>query len=340
MRVGSGKFTYELAEGWGRLPTGWSLGEVAAVAVDSRDRVYVFNRSAHPIIVFDREGNFLTSWGEGLFTTPHGIYIGPDDSVYCADASDHTVRKLTPDGKLLMTLGQKDHPSDTGYDGQNLASIKRGAGPFNRPTNIALSPSGEIYVSDGYGNARVHKFSPDGKLLKSWGEPGTGPGQFNLPHGICVDKRGVVYAGDRQNDRIQVFSPEGEFVTQWTEVIRPNDLWLDAEENLFVAGLGLPPTPVGKATLSHVSSYSLDGKLLARLGGEEVDTSTEAGQGLVAQAGGGLSWLTGRGIFYAAHAVRADSRGDLYVGEVTISAFRGTAPPGAHVFQKFIRVST
>ena len=339
MRLGKGKFTYQLAEGWGQLPAGWTLGEVPGVAVDSRDRVYVFNRSAHPVIVFDQEGRFLTSWGEGIFRVPHGIYIGPDDAVFCVDVGDHTVKKLTTEGTPLMTLGQENHPSNTGYDGQNVASIKRGAGPFNRPTSVALAPSGEIYVSDGYGNARVHKFSAEGRLLQSWGEPGTGPGQFNLPHGICVDKRGLVYVGDRLNDRIQVFSSDGEFITQWTDIPRPNDLWLDQKEALFVAGLGLPPTPTSKGSLSHVSIYSLEGTLLARLGGEGVDEAEMAPRELVAQYTGSGSWLTGGGLFHAAHAVRADSRGDLYVGEVSISAFRGAAPPGIHVFQKFLRVS-
>ena len=151
---------------------------MAGVATDSQDRVFVFNRSEHPVIVYERDGRFLGSWGEGVFTRPHGITIH-DDVVYCADDTDHTVRAFTLDGKLLWTLGTLNQPSDTGYSPEgraNLLSIKRGAGPFNRPTRLAVAPNGELYVSDGYGNARIHRFSADGKLIQSWGEPGTGAG--------------------------------------------------------------------------------------------------------------------------------------------------------------------
>jgi DNA-binding beta-propeller fold protein YncE len=169
-------------------------------------------------MVFDREGNLLTSWGEGLFKRAHGSRIGRDGSVYCTDDSNHTVFKFTPEGKLLLMLGNKDHPSDTGYVQQgglyeSLATIKRGGPPFNRPTGVALSSSGEIYVSDGYGNSRVHKFTPAGTLLFSWGEPGIAPGQFRLPHSVWVDKQERVWVCDRENNRIQIFDARGEFLS-------------------------------------------------------------------------------------------------------------------------------
>src|SRR5262249_26447339 len=147
--------------------------EVAGVATDSQDRVYVFNRGDHPLMVFNRDGTFVKSWGEGLFKRPHGIIIGPDDSVYCTDDFDHTVRKFTPDGRLLMTLGTSGQPSDTGATSVDFRTILRAGPPFHYPANVALSPEGNIFVSDGYGNARIHKFSSDGRLLSSWGEPGT-----------------------------------------------------------------------------------------------------------------------------------------------------------------------
>jgi glucose/arabinose dehydrogenase len=163
--------------GWERLPVGYSHPDVAAAAVDSRGDVYLFCRAEHPVLVYERDGRFLRSWGEGLFSTrTHGITIGPDDSVYCVDDAGHSVRRFTRDGRLLQTIGPSGVPSDSGYDGADLTTIVRGAPPFNRPTNLAVAPSGDLYVSDGYGNARVHRFTPDGRLLASWGEPGTRPG--------------------------------------------------------------------------------------------------------------------------------------------------------------------
>ena len=144
--VGSGEHRYEVIENWGRLPDGWHYGEVAAVGVDSKDNVYVFARSEHPMMVFDRDGNFLRSWGEGLFHRPHGVHLAPDDTIYCTDDGDHTVRRLTLEGKLLLEIGVPGEPAPL-YGGD----------PFNRCTHTALSPEGDIYVADGYGNARVHK---------------------------------------------------------------------------------------------------------------------------------------------------------------------------------------
>jgi streptogramin lyase len=180
--LGQGRFRYEVAGDWGKLPDGWELKDVAAIAVDKQDRVYVFNRGAHPMVVFDREGKFLRSWGEGVFTRAHGVHIGPDENLYCTDDGDHTVRKCTLEGKILLTIGIPGKP----------APYMSGE-PFHRCTHTALSPRGDIYVSDGYGNARVHKYSPDGKLLLTWGEPGCDPGQFNIPHNICADMDGWVY---------------------------------------------------------------------------------------------------------------------------------------------------
>ena len=142
MLVGDKALTFELVPDWEQLPSGWTHGDVAGVATDSADRVFVFNRSAHPIIIYDRDGRFVASWGEAMFTRPHGITIH-DDVVYCADDTDHTVRALTLDGQLLWSLGTLNQPSDTGYSPEgrsNLLSIKRGAGPFNRPTRLAVAP--------------------------------------------------------------------------------------------------------------------------------------------------------------------------------------------------------
>src|SRR5262249_5651506 len=159
------------------------------------------------------------------------------------DDGNHTVRKFTPQGELLLTLGTAGVPSDTGYVGPQpgisgstlLGTIKRGGPPFNCPTNLAFAPNGEFYVSDGYGNARVHRFTPDGTLLQSWGEPGAEPGQFNLPHGIAVHPDQRVFVADRENDRIQIFSPDGGFLDQWLDVQRPTQLLIGADGVVHVA---------------------------------------------------------------------------------------------------------
>ena len=196
--LGSGEHRYRVVENWAKLPQGWSFKDVAAVGVDSKDQVYVFNRGEHPMMVFDREGNFLRSWGEGVFRRAHGLDIDANDTLYCTDDGDHTVRKCTTAGRIELTIGIPGKP----------APFMSGE-PFHRCTHTALSPKGDIYVSDGYGNARVHKFSPAGKLLTSWGESGTEPGQFNIAHNIATDADGWVYVADRENHRVQVFDGDG-----------------------------------------------------------------------------------------------------------------------------------
>jgi DNA-binding beta-propeller fold protein YncE len=326
MIVGEGELQYELVEGWEQLPPGWSHGDVAGVATDSEDRVYVFNRSEHPLIVYERDGRFLGSWGEGIFTRPHGITITQDDLVYCADDTDHTVRKFTLEGKLLQTLGRPNQPSDTGYaPGTDLQTIRRGGGPFNRPTRLSVAPDGSLYVSDGYGNARVHRFSAAGDLIASWGEPGTGPGEFNLPHSVWVHTDGRVFVCDRENDRVQIFSPSGEYLDAWTNVTRPGDLFIDRDERVY---LGEMSWESGDASLAgrvwpedrtaQVSVRDIDGQLLARWGGPDPCAP---------------------GSFASPHGLWVDSRGELYVAEVTHTALSrsGRYRPECHSLQKFAR---
>jgi DNA-binding beta-propeller fold protein YncE len=314
---------------WAKVPAGWTWQEVTAVAVDSQDRAFVFNRGDHPVMVFNRDGSFLKSWGEGVFTSPHGITIGPDDSVYCTDHFDHTVRKFTPDGQLLMTLGKSGQPSSTGATSIDFRTIRHAGPPFYFPTNVAIGPHGEIFVTDGYGNARVHKFSPDGTLPTSWGTPGGDAGQFRIPHGIAIDQRGVLFVADRENSRIQLFSQEGEFLDQWTDVARPQQIAFDREGNVYVAELGYKAAmwpgisaPSEDATGGRVSIFTPTGELLARWGGGSHPTAT--------------------GDFYAPHDIRIDSHGDVYVSEVNFSAGgnRGLISLDCHCLQKFTRKHT
>jgi outer membrane protein assembly factor BamB len=329
--VGNSPFRYEANETWARLPSGWSFNEVVGVAADSRDRVFAFNRGEHPVIVFDRSGKFLQSWGEGVIVRAHGIHIGPDDTVYLSDDLGHTIRRFTADGKLLATLGTRGACSDTGCENSDYRTIKRAAGPFNQPTNLALAADGSMFITDGYGNARVHKFTADGRLQLSWGEPGTGPGQFNLPHGIAVDRNSRVYVADRENSRVQIFDSDGRFLSEWTDVARPTEVFIGGhgagDELVYISeigyrcglfpGMSAPANPPG----SCVSIWNKDGKCLARWGGGPNPCAA--------------------GDFFAAHDIWVDSRGDIYVSEVTLSAGgnRGAVPLTCHTLQKFERVT-
>jgi hypothetical protein len=176
--VGDGAYAYEPVENWAKLPPGWSFKEIGGVGVDKNDNVYVFNRGEHPMIVFDREGHFLRSFGEGLFPRAHGVFMAPDDTIWLTDDGDHTVRQCTLQGKVLLTLGISGKP----------APYMSGE-PFHRCTHTAMSPQGDIYVSDGYGNSRVHKYTPNGKLMLSWGGPGTDPGECRCSTATANTKR-------------------------------------------------------------------------------------------------------------------------------------------------------
>lgn len=327
--VGYDPFRYEVCEDWARLPSGWSFGEVVGIATDSRDRVFVYSRSEHPVTVFDRDGNLVDSWGEGRFTRPHGIHIGPDDDVYLTDDQGHSIFRFTSQGKPIWQWGNRETPSGTGVQNGDYRTIQRSAGPFNMPTNVALAADGTVFVTDGYGNARVHKFSPDGQLLLSWGSPGTAEGAFHLPHGIAVSRQNEVYVADRENSRVQIFDSDGQFLRAWNNLARPTEVFIAQEgndEHVYISELGfraglfpgaeIPPDPPG----SRVSIFRPDGQLLCRWGGGTDPCSP--------------------GDFFAAHDLWADARGDLYVSEVTLSAGgnRGLVPRTCHTLQKFLRI--
>jgi DNA-binding beta-propeller fold protein YncE len=263
---------YRVVPGWPEVPSQITFGQVSAVATDSADRVFVFHRGEHPVVVFDRDGKFLRSWGDGLVKKAHGLRIDRQENVWITDIGDHLVRKFDHEGKLLLTLGRKGEPG-------------AGRDQFDQPTDVAVTPSGEFYVSDGYGNSRVVKFAADGRYLMEWGKKGNGTGEFNLPHAVCIDSRGRIVVGDRENDRIQVFDPEGKYFAQWTEGGAPFGLFPTADGRLFVAD--------GRA--NRVTVLSPEGKALNRW----------AGPG------------TAPGQLSLPHAICVDSRGDVYVTEIT-----------------------
>jgi peptidylglycine monooxygenase len=275
---GSGDFVYDILRPWGTLPPGWSFGLISHVAVDSRDRVYFYQRKDPPMLVFDGEGNFLTGWGDGRLRDAHGIYIGPDDHIYACNRDEHEVLKLTPEGRIVLTLGQRGRPA--------LQA------PFNHPADVAIAPNGEIYVADGYGNAVIHRFSPEGRHIGSWGRPGAGHGEFTTPHGIWIDARDRVLVADRENNRVQLFSPEGDFYGTWSDLYHPMDIYVDGAGTIYVTD-----------QIPRITMYSPDGRMLAR----------------------------GRPVTIGAHGVWGDSTGNLYLAEVGVNQVTKLArrKPGA-----------
>lgn len=222
MILGSGDYKYERLENWAKIPEYFVMNDPVDIAVDSKDRIYVGSRGNHPVLTFDRDGSFVSCWGEGYFVDPHGLYIDLDDAVYVTDAQTHTVEKLTLGGHFLnLRLGTRNRATDI-----------EDQAPFNKPSSLTVGPTRDIFVCNGYGNFVVHKFSPDGRLLKTWGGFGNGPSQFALPHKLDADKYGIVYVCDRNNDRIQRFTSDGEFIDIWTDFHWPQDLYIDWKNDI------------------------------------------------------------------------------------------------------------
>lgn len=279
MRFGTGEYTYEVVEGWGQLPAGWIWGWIPAVAVDSQDRVFVYSRSEHPLVVFDRDGTFLASWGEDILKDAHGLYIDADDNVYCVERGPHCIYKFNRDGDLLMTIGTPGVPGASDGD------------PFRLPTDLAIASTGDLFVSDGYDNARVHKYTSDGRLLKSWGTWGDGPGQFKLSHCVRVDRYDRLWVCDRENCRIEFFDLDGAYLGEWTDLAHPDTIYFDSDKDIvYVAELD-----------QQVSIYAYD---------------REFRRTLLAQWGGRRKSETPGEFRACPHGIWTDSQGDLYVGEV------------------------
>ena len=327
MKVGSGSLRYELVEGWEQLPPGWSHPDVAGVSTDASDNVYLFCRGDHPVVVYDRDGNFLGSWGEGKFSyRTHGMFMSQAQEILLVDDTGNTVTRHALDGTLLQTIGPAGIRADTGFAS---GVVGYGGPPYNRPTNAAISPTGDVYVSDGYANSRVHRFSEKGEWLASWGQPGRGPGEFHIPHSTWVHRDGRVFVADRENDRLEIFSPTGEYLTEWTDVRRPQDIFMDADGLVYVAelsyvkGVGAVSKRYGAATTAspmpgRLSIFDADGNLLLRW------EDPEPGK---------------PGYFFAPHGVWVDLEGSIYLCEVThtIATAQRMSLPDAPTIQKFVR---
>ena len=308
--LGSGQFAYKVIEGWEKPPDGIGWREVAGVIADDDDNVYVFSRGDHPMVVFDRDGNFIKTWGEGVFTRAHGASRGPDNTLYLTDDGDHTVRQCTLDGEVLMTIGTPGEPAPA-FSGD----------PFNRCTHVATDPvNGDLFVSDGYANSRVHKYTADGEHITSWGSPGVDAGQFNIAHNIATDRDGYVYVCDRENHRIQVFDRDGNVEDIWANVHRPCAIYIGDDQRVYVGelGWGMPVNRDLPNIGPRVSIMTTAGKVVERLG---------TGYGLES------------GQFIAPHGIAVDSHSSIYVGEVahTNISHNATPPPNVRAFQKLAR---
>ena len=279
MTVGAGSHTYDVAEGWGDRPGNWRWGWVVGMACDSQDRVFMYSRSEYPLIVYDRDGHILETWGDEVLpeNSAHGIFIDKDDNVYCTAFTAHCVYKFNPQGELVMTIGAP------GQMGTNDGD------PFNRPTDLAIASTGDIFISDGYGNTRMHKYSPEGKRLLSWGERGDGPGQFDLVHCVRVDREDRVWVCDRANNRLQIFDLDGQYISECSGLLEPNTIYFDPQEDIiYIAELG-----------HRFSIYTLDGNLI-----------TQWGDGVPSEEPG--KFIGGP------HGLWMDSHGDIYTGEVVL----------------------
>jgi streptogramin lyase len=229
---------YRVIENWAKMPEGRSWGQAGGVAIDSKGNVWVFERcgastcagsDAAPILEFNPSGSLVKSFGAGLFAFPHALYIDRDDNIWAVDndgkdGKGHQVMKFSPEGKLLLALGT------AGVTGE-------GPDTFNRPSGVVVAPNGDIFVADGHGgtsNARVVKFSKDGKFIKAWGQKGSAPGEFNDPHSIAMDSQGRVLVADRQNDRIQIFNQDGKFLAEWPQFGRPSGIYVDKNDIIYV----------------------------------------------------------------------------------------------------------
>ncbi|MBC8353739.1 MAG: hypothetical protein H8E66_17205 [Planctomycetes bacterium] len=259
-----------------KLPDTIELGPCSGVAVNSKGNVYLFHRGKQPIICLDPNGNFLHSWGDDTIGSAHALRIDDHDNIWVTDIGNHQVLKFSPAAKLLLALGKAGSAGDS-------------VDQFNKPTDVAFGARGEIYVSDGYGNNRIMKFTPNGGFLTQWGKAGDGPGEFNLPHTIVVDRQGRAIVGDRENDRVQVFESNGKLVAVWPG-FAPYGLAFDGQEHLFVAD--------GRA--NKVLQLDDHGKVVNSWGQE----GSKPGQ------------------FQLPHMLATDTLGSLYISEIKGERFQ------------------
>ncbi len=278
-----------------------AAGWVSGLSIDDKDQVWFFRKGPDPVQVYTSDGKFVRSWGnEHNFVNPHHLRIGPDGSIWLADFGRHVVQKFTVEGKLLQTLGVLDERGD---DNDH----------FDRPTDMAITPAGDVFVTDGYGNnRRIMHFDSDGKFVKTWGEYGSAPGKFILPHSIVVDSKGKLYVADRNSGRIQVFDQSGKYLDSWGNVIMPWGLSITKNDELWVCGSSphwwLRDGKYPEFKDQVFMKFSTDGRVLqvwqiplGDIGDDKNNPDTSRLK---------------PGEAVGVHCIAADSKGNLFVGEI------------------------
>lgn len=285
---------YQVDAKWPQRPEPFKWAAVPGIAVDAKDQVWMTTRSKPPVQVYDASGKFIRAWGDDLLGEKgaHHIKIDGQGNIWLADITNHVVLKCTPEGKLLQMFGTRGEP---GEDDTHL----------NRPTDMAITPAGDVFVSDGYGNNRVVHFDKQGKFMKTWGKLGTRPGEFSTPHAIALDSQGRLYVADRNNVRVQVFDPSGKFLDEWTNIVTPWGFWVTKQDEIWVCGsspmpwrdtdqaLGCPPKD------QVFMKFAPSGKLL------ELWTVPKGEDGK--ELPGDLNWV---------HGLAVDSKGNIYAGDI------------------------
>lgn len=297
---------------WAKLPHPMRFHEATSVATDSEDNVYVFNRGLYPLIIFDKNGNYLNHWGVGEFNRPHGIRIDKNNDLFLIDDLAHIVEKRDKYGELLFTIGEKDNP----------APWQEG-GFFNRPTDVAIDEeTGNVFVSDGYGNSRIHKFNSKGEHIKSWGKSGSENGEFSLPHNISIFDKNKIALCDRENFRVQIFDFEGNYLDQW-HFHRPIAIYSNQySQEIYVAEAGAPDVQAGVPNLGlRVVIVNEKGKKIGSFGKGTLGENPDQ--------------------FIGPHGMAVDSEGSVYIAEVSYTAYGSNQDPPREVasLRKWERVS-
>ncbi len=275
-------------------------GAVSGVDVDANDNVWCVERTEVPVQVYSPDGKFVRGWGQDHLKTVHTIRIDSRGNVWISDIGLHVVRKFTPEGELLLTLGT---PGEAGEDERRL----------NRPADMAVTPAGDVFVADGYGNRRVVHFDPEGRFVKAWGEFGSGPGQFVLPHMIVADRRGTLFVADRNSGRVQLFDRTGKFLAEWSNLVMPWGLWMSPQGDLWVCGSSPQRWPKDGVPKDQVfMRFSTDGRV------QQLWTVPLGRDG--EEKPGECNWL---------HCMAVDSDGNIYAGDIM-----------GKRLQKFVRMET
>jgi hypothetical protein len=287
---------YEVDPKWPQRPEQFAWAAMPGIAVDRDDNVWLFTRAKPPVQVYSREGKVVRAWGDDFVGSAHHIKLDREGNVWIADIDLHVVRKCSPTGQVMLTLGT---PGKRGTDETHL----------HAPTDMAIAASGDVFVSDGYGNNRIVHFDAKGKFVKAWGQMGTGPGDFSLPHAIAIDSRGRLYVADRNNVRIQVYDQAGKLLDSWANVIVPWGFCMTDKDELWACGSTpmpwredpkYPGAPLSCPPKDQiVMKFNSAGRVL------ELWTIPKGEDGK--EQPGDVNWI---------HCLAVDSHGDLYVGDI------------------------